>query len=225
MTSEDDSRTRRVKEITGFISNRNLSLNEFLLAFYSSQDTVISAHRGRCLTKSDGVRFAPEELMDLWLKHCPQKGLDYLESVIVDRASRVLVKETDKACKLGSLHVPTTKLTADDLDSDFLLPKLEKTYTETLPYLWLLLNTLITSWNSSEQRKGKSSRRKEDGVKYVEFLPLLLPAFPAETSTTGLRCDHQYPAFFEESRHKCLPNDHGAIPWDLWSIEACFECP
>ena len=147
MASSEDSRTRRVKRITKFIGKRSLTLNNFLISFYSVQDASVSAQRGRCLTKSDGAWFAPEVLIDLWLEHCPPKSQGYLESVIIDRASRILVKETDKACRLGSLHVPTTKLTADDLDEDFLLSKLEKTYMETLPHLWLLvLSSICRRW-------------------------------------------------------------------------------
>ena len=224
MASSDDSRTHRVKKITEFIGKRKLTLNDFLISFYSLQDTSVSAHRGRCLTKSDGARFAPEVLIDLWLEHCPQKSQDYLESVIVDRASRILAKETDKACGLGSLHVPTTELTANDLDEDFLLSKLETTYTETLPHLWLLLTFIITSWNASERRRGEPSACKENRVKHVESPPQLFTVLHIDRSVIGLHRYYQYPAFFEEPRHKCIPNDHGAVPWDLWGIETRPEC-
>jgi len=174
MSTDDDSKTRRVKEITAFISSRSLSLNEFLIAFYSSQDPSVSAQRGCCLAKSDGCRFAPEELINLWFKHCPSKSRSYLESVVVDRAGKVIIRETDKACKLDSLSIPTTKLGADDLDQDFLLSKLEGVYTETLPQLWFLLNLIVTSRNRSEKQKDEACASKETRARFVEFFLVFL---------------------------------------------------
>ena len=221
----EDSKTCRVKEITDFISRHNLTLNDFLISFYSLQDTLVSAHRGCCSTKSDGAQFAPEVLIDLWLKHCLLKSQDYLKSIIVDQASRILVKETNKACRLGSLHILTTKLTADDLNEDFLLSKLETTYTETPPLLWMLLTFLITLWNSSEQWRREPSACKEGRVKHIESLPRLHSIVHIELSVIGLHRYHQeYPAFFEEPRHKRFPNDHRPVPWDLWGIKTRPEC-
>ena len=170
MAATDDSNTQRVKEITTFIRSQNLSLNEFLLAFYSSQDPSISKQRGCCLASSDGSRFAPEELIDLWFKHCPQSSRGSLETVIVDRAGKIIIGETDKACKMDSLCVPATKIEVDDLDEEFLLPKLEGIYRESLPFLWLLLYTIATSWNRSEKQKKEPSACKESRAKFVEFL-------------------------------------------------------
>lgn len=170
MAAIDDSKTRRVKETSTFIRSQGWSLNNFLIAFYSSQDPSVATHRGHCLAKSDGFRFAPEELIDLWFEHCPSNSQSYLESVVVDRAGKIIIRETDKACRLDSLCVPTTKLGADDLDQQFLLSKLEGVYTETLPYLWLLLNIIITSWNPSEKRKKEPSTCKQDRARFVESL-------------------------------------------------------
>lgn len=177
MATTDDSKTRRVKEITAFIQSRSLSLNEFLIAFYSSQDLSISTQRGCCLAKSNGSRFAPEELIELWFEHCPQKSRSYLESVVINRAGKVIIRETDKACKMDSLCVPTTKLEADDLDEQFLLSKLEGIYTETLPHLWYLLNVIVTSWNNSEKRKQEECASKQSRARFVEFFLGIISPF------------------------------------------------
>lgn len=164
----DDTKTRKVKEVTNLIRSQSWSFNDFLIAFYSSSDTSIATQRGSCLAKSDGARFAPEELLGLWFDHCPSGSQQYLEHVIVDRASQIIVKETDKACALKSLRVSTTSVEADDLDEDFLLPKLEIEYTGTLPHLWYLLNTIIASSNRSEQQKQQVAASKEMRAIFVE---------------------------------------------------------
>jgi hypothetical protein len=169
MATADNSKTRRVKEITEFIHSRGWSLNGFLINFYSSTDSTVATQRGCCLAKSSGSRFAPEELVNLWFDHCPQSSRPYLERVIIDRASKIIIKETQKACEKESLQVPTTSLEADDLDEDFLLARLETDYAETLPHLCFLLNAVITSKNRSEQQKGEVASSKEDRAKFVEF--------------------------------------------------------
>jgi len=177
MATTDNSKTRRVKETTEFIHSRNWSLNDFLISFYSSTDSSIAAQRGSCLTKSRETRFAPEELINLWFDHCPRSSLPYLEHVIVNRASKIIIKEADKACGLKSLSVPTTSVTADDLDESFLLSKLETEYTRTLPLLWFLLDAVITSSNRSEQQKQQAAAGKETRAKFVGCLSGCDPAF------------------------------------------------
>ena len=175
MPDPSSLKTQRIKEITAFIHSHNLTLNEFLITFYSSQDPTISAQRGRCLVKGDGCRFAPEELIDLWFEHCPSNSHSYLEGVVIKQAGKIIIRETDRACKMDSLSVPTTRIEADDLDEGFLLSKLEGIYRETLPYLWLLLSTVITSWNRSEKQKQEPSACKENRARFVEFLLQFFP--------------------------------------------------
>lgn len=171
MAATSDSKTRWVKEVTDFIHSCNFSLNDFLITFYSSEDPSISGQRGCCLVKKPGSRFAPEELIDLWFEHCPPNSRSYLESTIIDRAGKIIIKETDKACKLHSLCIPTTQFGADDLDRQFILSGLEGVYIETLPHLWLLLTAIITSWNSSEKRKNEAAADKEKRAIFVRLSP------------------------------------------------------
>ena len=222
MATADDSKTRRVKEITAFIRSRNWSLNEFLIAFYSSEDSSISAQRGCCLAQNDGSRFAPEELIDLWFKHCPSNSQNYLEGVVIDRAGKILIRETDRACKLDSLRISTTDLKADDLDHNFALSKLESIYTVTLPYLWFLLDAIVTSWNRSEKQKKESSACKDNRARFVEFLHLFLSMQLNRLLATGLHCHHKHPAFFEESGHKRLPDNHGVVLRNFWGLKTCI---
>ena len=163
MSSSTDPDTQRVKAITGFIGSLGWSLNEFLIVFYSSKDPFISSQRGSCLAKSDALG----DLLNLWFKHCPSSSWGRLESAVMDQASKIIINEADKACDLDSLRIPTTKVEADDLDEEFLLAKLQTIYTKTLPYLWLLLFTVITSWNRSEKQKGKSADCKEKRAIHV----------------------------------------------------------
>ena len=222
MAAVEDSRTRRVKEITEFIRSRNWSLNDFLVNFYSSTDSSITTQQGRCLTKSDEARFTPEELIDLWFEHCPQSSRPYLEHVIVDRASRVIVKETHKACQKETLQVPTTSLEADNLDEDFLLSGLEKEYFETLPLFCFLLNAIMLSKNRSEQRKGEVAASKEERAKFVEF-SLSFNPISQLSHLTGLRGDCEHRSFHKEPGHECLSSNHGAVSRDIWGEQTCFE--
>ena len=123
------------------------------------------------MAKNEGTRFAPEELIDLWFEHCPPNSQSHLDEAIINRAGKIIISETDKACRVDSLRVPTTKIEADDLDEGFLMGKLEKIYSEAMPYLWLLLHSTITSWNHSERQKGKPSTRKLSGARNVESQP------------------------------------------------------
>ena len=167
-----DSKTQQVKEITAFIRSKDFTLNEFFIAFYSSQDPAISTLRGQCLALRKESKFAPEELIDLWLKHSPSKSRPYLEGVVVDRAGKIIIKETDRACQLDSLCVPTTKIEVDNLDENFLLSKLEGIYRATLPHLWRLLDSIVTSLNCSEKRNDEQSVCKETRARFVAFLSL-----------------------------------------------------
>jgi len=163
-----DSKARKVKAVTDLIRSQSWSFNDFLIAFYSSGDASIATQQGSCLVKGDDTRFAPEELLGLWFDHCPSSSQSYLEHIIIDRASRIIVKEADKACALKSLSVSTTSVEADDLDKNFLLSKLETEYTGTLPHLWYLLNTVIASSNRSEQQKQQVAASKETRAAFVE---------------------------------------------------------
>lgn len=224
MANIDDSKTQRVKEITAFIHSKGFTLNEFLIAFYSSQDVSIKRQRGCSLTKREQYQFSPEELLDLWLKHCPSNSQGYLKSVVVDRAGEIIIKETSKACKLDSLRVPTTKIEADNLDKDFLLAKLEDVYKEALPSLWMLLNMIATSWNSLEKKKDEPSVLKESRAKFVGPLPRFhLAHLTNKLPSTGLHRCHKHSPFHEEPSHKCLPDHHGAIPWSLRCLETCVD--
>jgi hypothetical protein len=171
MATTRDVRTQRVKEITAFIGSQNLSLNEFLITFYSSQDSSISRQHRSCLMWNDGTRFTPEELIDLWLEKCPSGSRSHLERIIVARAGNIIVREADRACKLDSLRVPTTRVDVDDLEDAFVLAKLEAIYCETLPCLWMLLDMVATSWNRSEKWRDEPTASKEKRAKHVEFLP------------------------------------------------------
>lgn len=135
------------------------------------------------MAKSSGSRFAPEELIDLWFEHCPSGGQSYLESVVVKHTVNDIIRETDKACKLDSLHVPMTELGANDLDQQFLLSKLERIYTETLPHLWYLLNIVIASWNCSEELKKEACASKQSRATFVEFFPRFTPPFRSVCSS------------------------------------------
>lgn len=166
----NDSETNKVKAVTDLIASQKWSFNDFLIAFYSSGDASIATQRGTCLTKRDGSRFTPEELLDLWLEHSPSRSRPYLKHIIVDRASRIIIKETNKACGLKSLCISATSVEADDLDEDFVLSRLEAEYTGALPQLWYFLTTIITSSNRSEQQKQQVAASKETRAAFVECL-------------------------------------------------------
>ena len=216
------SDTSRVKEVASLISSQGWTFNDFLIAFYSSDDPFIAARRGSCLTKTSGARYAPERLLDLWLERCPPGSQEHLKHTIVGCASRIVIKETDKACGLKSLHVSTTSVTADDLDESFLLPKIEMEYARTLPHLWFFLDAIISSPNRSEQQKQELAESKEDRAKRVEFHFATRSALAEHKA--GMHYDHEHPSLRKKSRNKCIPNNHGALSWYFRGIKTCCEC-
>ena len=66
-------RKDKVKNVLKAVShNKWESLNEFLLAFYSSKDDAIASQVGSSLRyNGEGRRFFPEALLDVWLEVLP----------------------------------------------------------------------------------------------------------------------------------------------------------
>ena len=173
MQASSDHDASRVKAVIELIDSQGWSFNSFLIAFYSSSDAFIAKRRGHCLTKSDGARYVPEELLGYWLNNSPAKSRSSLKKVIIDCASKLAIKEADRACVMDSLSVSTTSVTHKDLDEEFLLSRLEGIYTESLPLLWSFLRSIVMSANRSEKKKGEPAACKETRAEHAE-LPLCL---------------------------------------------------
>lgn len=168
MSSANNPEAQRVKQVTELIHSQHWSFNDFLIAFYSSKDRSIATQRGQCLMHRDGERYAVGQLLDLWWENCPSASKSDFKHVIINHAARIITKEANKACAMDSLYIPTTSVTASDLDEGFLLSKLQPLYETTLPFLWLLLHSVIASPNRSEQRKQQTSVQKGTRTTFVE---------------------------------------------------------
>lgn len=160
--SSQEQRVQKIKHVLSAVSQARWgSFNEFLLAFYTSQDPEISRQAGTCLGYKEGQSYAPERLLDAWLKKTSGESRNHLEEVIVRKAGDVLVKESDRALRDPELRVPATEATIPRLTSDFGLKRVATIYQTLLPCMWLLLITLMTATNTYEQKFHREKLNKE----------------------------------------------------------------
>ena len=94
---------RRVKKINktrqAILDNKWHSVNEFLIAFYSSNDSAIVHHSARSLVYEEGKSFLPREMLNLWQNRCKLKP--QFNQVVPEKAAEIVVTESSPA-----LHRP-----------------------------------------------------------------------------------------------------------------------
>ncbi|TFY56499.1 hypothetical protein EVJ58_g7606 [Rhodofomes roseus] len=114
-----NSRLQRVNKIRAVLQavkeNNWRSFNEFLLAFYTSQDEEIAKQAGRCIAHTDGKSFPPEQILDIWLATNNQDTKVALEQMVTRKAADVLVRESTRAC-----HEDKLKLTSAKVDATYI---------------------------------------------------------------------------------------------------------
>jgi len=65
-------RVEKIHRVTDALkTNGWRSVNDFLLAFYTSNDPIVSQQARRNLSYTAGQSFAPEKILDAWLDHGP----------------------------------------------------------------------------------------------------------------------------------------------------------
>ncbi|KAI0742044.1 hypothetical protein C8Q80DRAFT_1274366 [Daedaleopsis nitida] len=137
--------------------NKWESFNDFLLAFYTSEDQAISRQANTSLGYKQGQTYA----LDIWVKNTHGESQQYLKQVITRKASEILISESDRALKEDSLHVSATGATIPRLTGDFGLSRLAELYRTLLPCMWLLLFALLTAENMYEWKSHRTKVNKE----------------------------------------------------------------
>lgn len=167
------SQLRRVEKIQAVlqaVKDHNWrSLNDFLLAYYSSNDAEIAQQAGRNIAYTEGKRFAPEQIIDSWLDTAHGETKRQLEMMLTRKAAGILVEESSRACHKPALKLPASKVETSYLSTDFALSKLATIYQTMLPCLWLLLMTLLTAPNDYERKHGKEKKGKDTRFPPVSF--------------------------------------------------------
>ena len=153
-SSSQDRRREKVKNVfaTGR-DNKWGSLNEFLFAFFSSEDKNISRQANTCLRYKHGQIYAPEKLLTIWLERTHGESRQYLQETITRNAADIMVKESDRAIRDERLRVSATGATIPRLSTpDFGLGRLAEVYQTLLPCMWMLLLALLTASNTYERK-------------------------------------------------------------------------
>ena len=174
--SKPTSQTRRVEKINGVLAavkaNNWTSLNDFLYAFYSSNDPDISRQAGTCIGYKEGRTYSPEKLLDIWMQRSTSDSKPHLKEVITKKAGAILVEESSKAISDPRLRVHSTGATIPRLTTDFGLGKLAEIYQSLLPCMWLLLSMVLMAENNYERKNHRPKQNKESRAFQASSVPL-----------------------------------------------------
>lgn len=161
-TSTKERRVQKIKHVLSAVSQAKWSsFNEFLLAFYTSEDSDVARQAGTCLGYKEGQSYAPERLLETWLMKTTGETNAHLKEVIVRKAGDILVRESDRALRDPELRLPSTETTIPRLTTDFGLNRLTAIYQTLLPCMWMLLVTLMTATNTYEQKFHREKLNKD----------------------------------------------------------------
>ncbi|KAH9917480.1 uncharacterized protein B0H18DRAFT_958331 [Fomitopsis serialis] len=181
------SQLRRVEKIKTVLETikeqRWTSVNDFLLAYYNSNDPDIAQQARRNIAYTDGKRFAPAQILDSWLESAHGETKHQLELMITHKAADILVKESTKACHDHKLKLASTKVDTAYLSTDFALSKLAAMYQAMLPCMWLLLMTVLTATNDYERKKKKEKRDKDSKIPPVIVIIISMLLFARNRAT------------------------------------------
>ncbi|CAA7263909.1 unnamed protein product [Cyclocybe aegerita] len=159
MPPRQQSNKKKVKKgVTALKKAGWRTTNEFVIAFYGC-----SQQAAQSLRLQPNSTYAPASIMAAWAKNAPSvEASKELDLVTTKTAAEIMVKESTKA-----YHDPELRLSASGLDIPYLttnfgLNKIQKTYSQLLPCLTLLLTTLLTAENDYERWKGSPKHRKQE---------------------------------------------------------------
>jgi hypothetical protein len=155
------------------------SMNQFLLAFYTSDNPEVLQQSRSSLSYTEGQAFALEKILDAWLKNGPTgNSHDQLQLTITQKTATIMIKETDKAYHWDELCISSSQLDIPYLTTECGLKKMASMYQTTLPCLWLLLSTILAAPNDYEKEQSKEKEGKEEMILrvcivfYVQFCQL-----------------------------------------------------
>jgi hypothetical protein len=144
------------------------SMNQFLLAFYTSDNPEVLQQSRSSLSYTEGQAFAPEKILDAWLKNGPTgNSRDQLHLAITRKTAAIMVKETDKAYHRDELCISSSQLDIPYLTTEFGFKKMASMYQTIRPCLWLLLSTILATPNDYEKKQGKEKEGKEEMIPRV----------------------------------------------------------
>ncbi|KIM71540.1 hypothetical protein PILCRDRAFT_16981 [Piloderma croceum F 1598] len=186
------SQARRVEKIHGVTdalkTNGWRSVNDFLLAFYTSNDPIVSQQAQRNLSYTAGQSFAPEKILDAWLDHGPSgESRDQLHLAITRKAAKIMIKETDKAYHQDELRISSSKLDIPYLTTEFGLKKMLVLYQTVLLCLWLLLSTILAAQNDYEKKTGREKEGKEEMIPRVTMVIISMLLFMRNRATDAFQ--------------------------------------
>ncbi|TFY74571.1 hypothetical protein EWM64_g9441 [Hericium alpestre] len=171
MTSAQADKLQRT--ITSIKSNGWRSINDFLTAFYTSDDDTVKQVSNTNLRYKAGQTFAPDVLIDAWLTNGPKgESRKKLHETITRRAADVMIKESTRACNNPALKVSSSHVTVPYLTSEFGLNDVMSLYRTLLPCLWLFLSLLIMAPNTYE--KSHHTEKLEKDVKASRIIVVII---------------------------------------------------
>jgi hypothetical protein len=154
-----------IRDIGGF-----RSVNEFLVAFYSSENPIILdlARRSLQYREDHPNSFLPRRILPLWLKLSSITGENQIRVLLTEQVATSVKDECNRAIRINDLRL--------DLEDDRLaaglsiLSKLYNRYQELLPCLCLILSTTLLASNKYELSKKTAKQGKDETAIRVCFL-------------------------------------------------------
>lgn len=169
MPSPKQIHQQKIKNITHCIRQQgDWSVNDFLKAFYSSDDPDIVLQATQSLAFRSGKAFFPDSLLTLFRNRVSAGDSEKeLNKTITRHCADIVVNESTKAYHHEKLRLSSSKVTIALLTTSFTLSMLAPLYRELLPCLWLLLFHLITAVNDYEMKVGHEKQDKESRASQV----------------------------------------------------------
>lgn len=162
--SPQAQRINKIKAVTKSVKEHwpKGSFNDFLLAFYTSDDAAVSQHAAMTLRYDEGKDYSPAKILDAWFDRAPsQASKEQLNKIIMKKAADIAIKESTKACKSKDLQVASADIDIDRLTSNTALHQIKNVYQAVLPCLWLFLFAILTADNNYEKKKRVQKKNKE----------------------------------------------------------------
>ncbi|KII93848.1 hypothetical protein PLICRDRAFT_171553 [Plicaturopsis crispa FD-325 SS-3] len=183
-------RVAKIKGVTSAIEDHGCkSVNDFLLAFYTSQDAVVVQEAYQNLAFTNGKAFPPEKkILVAWLEHGHTgDSRRELHHAITRKTADVVVKESTAAYHKDALCLSSSDIDVQFLTADFGLNKIMDVYHTLLPCLWFLLAALLTAPNDYERWNGRKKQGKEEMVPRLVVVIITMLLFARNRATDAFQ--------------------------------------
>ncbi|KAI0739876.1 hypothetical protein C8Q80DRAFT_1274908 [Daedaleopsis nitida] len=179
--SPQAARLRKLHTVTSAVSESGFrSVNDFLLAFYTSKNDDIIQQAHSNLRYSPCAAFGPEKITG--------ESRRQLHLAITRKAADIMVEESTKAYQHENLRISASGIDIPYLSTSFSLTAIWELYQTLLPCLCLLLHVLLSAPNHYERDHGVEKQGKGEMVVRVSA-----SSIPAAVNFERAEAESVYP--------------------------------